>query len=106
MPVQKKSGNLLKALRIYIYIYIYTHALLMMLSALFINIAKADQSKHTPGKKNNDPYINQSDQTKVIYTGIRTEFKSHWVPHLKGLAWHMFSDESNKLETYIYITPM
>ena len=29
-----------------------------------------------------------------IYTGYRSEFKSHWVPHLKGLVPHMFSDES------------
>ena len=34
----------------------------------------------------------------------KSEFKSHWVLHSKGLVPHMFSDESNKLETYIYIT--
>ena len=27
---------------------------------------KADQSKHIPGKKENDPYINPPDQPKVI----------------------------------------
>ena len=37
-----------------------------------IKDSKADQSKHTPGKRDNDPYINQSDQPKVIYT-----IKSH-----------------------------
>ena len=46
-----------------IYIYIYT--------------GKADQSKHTPGKRDNDPYINQPDQPKVIYTGTKSKFKSH-----------------------------
>ena len=27
------------------------------------------------------PYKNQSDQARVIYTGNKSEFKSHWVPH-------------------------
>ena len=42
---------------------------------------KQTKKKHTPGKRNNDPYINQFDQSKVIYTGNKSEFKSHWVPH-------------------------
>ena len=67
---------------------------------------KADQSKHTPGKRNKNPYKNKSDQTRIIYTGNRSEFKSHWVPHLKGLVPHVLSHESNKLETHIYITRM
>ena len=37
---------------------------------------KADQSKHTQGKRNNDSYINQFDKTRVIYTGNKSEFKS------------------------------
>ena len=40
-------------------------------------MGKADQSKHTPGKRNNDPYINQSNQTRVVHTGNKSEFKSH-----------------------------
>ena len=28
-------------------------------------------------KINNDPYINQFDQPKVIYTGNKSDFKSH-----------------------------
>ena len=65
---------------------------------------KEDQSKHTPKRGNKNPYKNKFNQTRIIYTGNRSEFKSHWVPHLKGLVPHMFSEESNKLETYIYIT--
>ena len=38
---------------------------------------KADQSKHTPGKRNKNPYKNKSDQTRILYTGNRSEFKSH-----------------------------
>ena len=38
---------------------------------------KADQTKLTLGKRNNDPYINQLGQTKVIYTGNKSEFKSY-----------------------------
>ena len=53
---------------IYIYIYIYIY---------ISKKAKADQSKHTPGKRNKDPYINQSYQTRVIYTGNKSVFKSH-----------------------------
>ena len=44
-----------------------------------------------------------SDQTGFIYTENKSEFKSNWEPHLKGLVLHMFSDESNELETYTYI---
>ena len=73
----------------FVYIYIY------------ILMGKADQSKHTPGKRNNDPHINQFDQRKVIYTGNKSEFKSHWVPYQKGLVPHMFSAKSNKLETHM-----
>ena len=40
-------------------------------------MGKADQSKHTPGKRNNDSYINQFDRPKVIYTGNKSAFKSH-----------------------------
>ena len=40
-------------------------------------MGKADQSIRTPGKRNNNPYINQLDQPKVIYTGKKSEFKSH-----------------------------
>ena len=40
-------------------------------------MGKADQSKHTPGKRNNEPYLNQLDQPKVIYTGNKSEFKFH-----------------------------
>ena len=61
------SSNILK------YIYIYTYQI--------SKTGKEDQSKHTPGKRNKDPYINQSDQTRVIYTGNMSEFKSHWVHH-------------------------
>ena len=72
---------------------------------------KADESKHTPGKRNQDTYINQSDKTRVIYSRNKSDFKSHWVPHVKGVVPHMLSDESNELEThtlththtYIYI---
>ena len=39
------------------------------------------------------------DQTGIIYTGNKSEFKSHF----KGLVPHTFSDESNKRETCIYI---
>ena len=42
---------------------------------------KPDEIKHTPGKRNNDPYINLFDQPSVIYTGNKRKFKSHWVPH-------------------------
>ena len=42
---------------------------------------KADQSKHTLGKRENNPYINPPDQPKVSQTGNKSEFKSHWVPH-------------------------
>ena len=41
-----------------------------------------------------------------FYTGKKSEFRSHWGPHLKGLVPRMFSYESNKLETYIYTTCM
>ena len=34
-------------------------------------------SKHTPGKRNDDPYINSFDQPRVIYTGKKDEFKSY-----------------------------
>ena len=64
---------------------------------------KADQSKHTPGKRNKYAFINQFDPTRVIYTGNESEFKSYSVPHLEGLVSHMFFDESHNLETYIYI---
>ena len=40
-------------------------------------MGKADQSKCTPGKRDNDLYINQPDQPKVVYTGNKKEFKSH-----------------------------
>ena len=96
---QTRSGCLkcyLQTIRLQIiYIYIYTYQI--------SKTGKADQSKHTPEKRNKDPYINQSDQTRVIYTGNKSEFKSHWVPHIKGLVPPMFSDESNVLETYTYI---
>ena len=56
---KRESGKSMLAARfdndIYIYIYIYT--------------GKADQSKHTPGKRNNNPCINPPDQPKIIYTG-------------------------------------
>ena len=32
-----------------------------------------------------------------------SESESHWVPNLYGLVQHIFSDESNKLKTYMYI---
>ena len=32
-----------------------------------------------------------------------SEFKSHGVSHSQGLVPYMFSDESNKLETYMYV---
>ncbi len=37
---------------------------------------KADQSKHNPGKRNNDPYINQFGRLRVIYTGNKSEFSN------------------------------
>ena len=67
-------------------------------------MGKADQSKHTPGKRNKDPLYKQVWPVKSYL--YKSEFKSHWAPHLKGLVPHMFSDESNKLGTYIYITYM
>ena len=75
----------------------------MYVSSLLLS-GKADQSKHTPGKRNNDPYINLSDQTRVIYTGNKSEFKSHWVyPIKKALVLHMLSDESNPAGNIQYI---
>ena len=47
----------------------------------FIKTGKADQSKHTPRKRNNDPNISQFEQPRVIYTGNKSDFKSRWVPH-------------------------
>ena len=38
---------------------------------------KADQSKHTQGKRNNDAFINQSDLPRDIYTRNKGEFMSH-----------------------------
>ena len=38
---------------------------------------KGDQSKHTPRRGNKNPYKNKFNQTRIIYTGNRTEFKSH-----------------------------
>ena len=83
---------------------IHTHT--QLLTYQILKMGKADQSKHTPGKRENNPYINPPDQPRVIYTGNKREFKSNWVRHKKGLVPHMFSDESNKLETYIYIACM
>ena len=40
-------------------------------------MGKADQSKHTPGKRDNNSYINQLDQLKVIYSGNKSDFKFH-----------------------------
>ena len=39
-------------------------------------------------------------------TANKSEFKSHQVPHYQGLVSHMFTDKSNKLETYTCITRM
>ena len=38
---------------------------------------KADQSKHTPRKGTKTLIKNKSDQTRIIYTGNKSEFKSH-----------------------------
>ena len=38
-----------------------------------------------------------------MYVSSLSEFKSHWVLHSHGLVLHMFSDKSNKLETYTYV---
>ena len=40
-------------------------------------ITRSLESKHTPGMRKNNPYINQLDQPKVIYTGDKSDFKSH-----------------------------
>ena len=61
-----------------------------------------DQSKHTPRRGNKNPYKHKFNQTRIINTGNRSEFKSHWVPHLKGLVPHMFSYKINKLETFFF----
>ena len=43
-----------------------THAHTQLYTYQISKTGKADQSKHTPGKRNNDPYINQFDQPIVI----------------------------------------
>ena len=53
----------------------HTHTHTQLYTYQITNMGKADQSKHTTGKRNKDPYINQLDQTKVIYTGNKSEFK-------------------------------
>ena len=50
------------------------------INILNIKKGKTDQSKHTPGNRNNNPYINQFDQARVIYTGNKSEIKPYWVP--------------------------
>ena len=40
-------------------------------------MGKADQSKHTPKKRNNNLYTNHFDYLKIIYTGNKSEYKSH-----------------------------
>ena len=40
-------------------------------------MSKADQCKHTPEKRDNDHYINQPEQPKVIYAGNKSEFMSY-----------------------------
>ena len=42
-----------------------------------ISNIKVDQIKHTPGKRENGPYLKPPDQTKVIKAGKMSEFKSH-----------------------------
>ena len=36
------------------------------------------------------------------YISVTSEFESHRVPHSHAPVPHMFSDESNQLETYTY----
>ena len=59
----------------------YTSLIFDMFIVVFecvsVSVCKADQSKHTPGKRNNDLSINQLDQPMVIYTGNKSEFKFH-----------------------------
>ena len=61
-------------------------------------------------------YVSRKEEQQPLYKPVRPD-KSHlyrkqeWVQvsqntPLKGLVPHMFSDESNKLETYLYITRM
>ena len=38
---------------------------------------RADESKHTLGKRENNPYIIPTDQLKDIQTGNKNELKSH-----------------------------
>ena len=81
---------------LYIYIYIYK---------LYIYIyIQANQSKHTPGKRDNDPHINQPNQPKVIYAGNKNEFK---YPINKALHHICYLTKATSWKyTYIYITRM
>ena len=39
----------------------------------------------------------------LIQTTNTSEFKSHWISHEQGLVQYTISDESIKLETYMYV---
>ena len=49
------------------------------------------------------PLYEPIQNLKIILLTNTRVFESHWVPHSHDLATHMFSYESNKLETYTYI---
>ena len=40
---------------------------------------------------------------QIIQIANTSEFKSHCVPYQQGLVPYMFTDESNKPETYTYV---
>ena len=51
-------------------------------------------------RERSDLYINP-DKTEIHLH--KSKVKSQWVSHSDALAAYMFSDESNKLETYMYL---
>ena len=61
-------------LSIYPIIYLYIHIYIYIYIKRERETGKADQSKHTPGKRHNDPCVNQFDQPKVMHTGKKSDF--------------------------------
>ena len=68
--------------------------------------ANPEQSRHALRKRENNLYIKPTTEGINIQTENKSEFKSQRVLNYQGFVPHMFSDESNKLETYRYIARM
>ena len=62
---------------------------------------KIDKGKRS--KKKSAVTLIKKKQLKTIQPANTIDFKSHWIPYLQGLVSYMFSDESVKLETCMYV---